>query len=82
MDQFVLEFLKYGAVGLMAGIFLWLYVTEKKEHEKTRTALIQSINDRLSDSKMNMENVTAPIQGFAQSLSSLNDKIESSRGQK
>lgn len=82
MEQFLGEFLKQGILGLVAGVFLWLYVSERSDHQKTRDKLELSQNNRIDDSKENMEKVTTPLQGISQGIQNLSDKIEISKGQK
>lgn len=35
-DQIVQALLSHGSVGIIAGIFVWLYIRELGEHQKTR----------------------------------------------
>lgn len=79
MDQFVIELMKYGVVGLVAALFFWLYIQEKKDHAKTREALIASLQGRLTDSQRTTENITGPLQLISQGITLLGDKIESSK---
>lgn len=81
MDQLIIELLKYGVVGLVAGIFLYLYIQEKKDHQKTRDALIASLTGRLDDSKKTTENITEPLRLMSQGINLISEKIEISRGQ-
>lgn len=80
--DFLPELLKQGLLGLIAGVFLWFYITEKKDHEKTRQALITSFTDRLADSEKNTVSVLTTAQGMSQSVQMLTEKIEISKGQR
>lgn len=80
--DFTAELLKQGVIGLVAGIFFWLYMTERKEHEKTRDKYEASLESRRADAKETTETVTVPLSQMAQGLKLLNDKIDISKGDK
>ena len=80
--DFLPELLKQGIVGLVAGVFLWLYLQEKRDHEKTRQSLITSFIDRLADSEKNTVSVITTAQGMSQSVALLTEKIEISKGKR
>lgn len=76
----VAELVKQGLLGIFAGVFLWFYIQEKKDHEKTRQSLIASFTDRLADSEKNTVSVLTTAQGMSQSVNLLTEKIEVSKG--
>jgi hypothetical protein len=78
--DFIAEFAKLGVVGLVAGVFLWLYLGERKDHQKTRDALIASYQARLDDSKKTTESITTPLSLIGQGVQLISDKIEIAQG--
>lgn len=64
-----------GGLGLMAGIFLWLYLQERKDHKETRTKYEQSLDFRRADAKETIDKIEAPLLGISQGVQQLNDKI-------
>lgn len=80
--DFTTELLKQGVIGLVAGIFFWLYMTERKEHEKTRTKYENSLEARRVDAKETTETITAPLSQMAQGIKLLSDKILINKGEK
>ena len=59
----------------MAGTFLWLYLTERNDHKKTRDKYEQSLDDRRVDAKDTVDKIEAPLLGISQGIQQLNDKI-------
>ena len=59
----------------MAGVFLWLYVQERKEHKETRQKYEDSLEQRRVDAKETVDNITQPLSGISQGISLLTDKI-------
>jgi seryl-tRNA(Sec) selenium transferase len=80
--DFATELLKQGITGLVAALFLWLYLQEKRDHDKTRQALTASFADRLADSKQNTTTVIAAAQGMVDGVKALSDKIEDAKERK
>ena len=59
----------------MAGIFLWLYLSERAEHKATREKYEKSLDDRRVDAKETVDNITNVLPGISQGIQQLNDKI-------
>lgn len=70
-----------GGLGLMAGIFLWLYIQERKEHKETRTKHETVMEARRVDAKDTVDKVVEPLRGISQSIQMLSDKIEATKEQ-
>lgn len=64
-----------GGLGIMAGVFLWLYIQERKEHKATRDKYEKSLDDRRVDAKEVQDTITPALQSISQNVSQLNDKI-------
>ena len=64
-----------GGLGLMAGVFLWLYIQERREHKETRTKYEGSLEAKRVDAKETLDNITEPVRGISQGIQQLNDKI-------
>jgi hypothetical protein len=73
--------LTQGGLGLMAAIFFWLYMTERKDHQKTRDKNEQLMEARRVDAKETVDSFTAPLQGISQGIQMLSAKIESTKQQ-
>ena len=73
-----------GGLGVMAGIFLWLYLVERREHKETRKEKDALMEARRVDAKEVADNITEPLRGISQGISQLNDKIlvSQSRGKR
>ena len=82
MDQLLIELAKYGLAGVVAFLFYKMYMDEKKEHAITRQKLIDSLGDRLTDSKETVLKVTEPLGNISQGIQNISDKIEISKGRK
>ena len=69
-----------GGLGLVAAIFLWLFIQERKEHRedhRTDQTAIRELQDaRLSDQRDTTREVTTVLQGNAQAMTVLSEKIE------
>lgn len=79
MEQLFPEILKLGSAGIIAGIFFWLYMEERKEHKETRRLYMESLGDRLSDSKNSVTKVTDALSGISLGIQNISDKIEISK---
>ena len=64
-----------GGLGLMAGVFLWLYIQERKEHKATRDKYEKSLDDRRIDAKDTLDKIESPLNVISQGISQLNDKV-------
>ena len=80
MEQIFVELAKYGLPGLVAFLFYKLYSDEKKSHEITRGKLLDSLADRITDSKETVIKVTTPLENISEGIRNISDKIEVSKG--
>lgn len=71
----VQQLITQGGLGLMAGIFLWLYMQERKDHKETRAKYEQSLEFRRADAKETVDKIEAPLQGISLAVQQLNDKV-------
>lgn len=71
--------LAQGGFGLMAGTFLWLYLSERKEHKDTRKEVATLQEARRLDAVETRTDVTQVLSGISQSLGNIYDKIEISK---
>lgn len=74
-----------GGFGIIAGIFLWLFLQERKEHRedrKTDQALIVALQDaRLADTKSEANDLKIILEGNTQANRILSEKIEIAKAQ-
>jgi hypothetical protein len=82
MEQLLPELLRQGIMGLVAGIFFWLYMTERKEHSQTRKEKDALMDARRIDAKETTDNIVAPLQNIAQGINLLSEKIEIGKGRR
>lgn len=82
MEQLLIELAKYGLAGVVAFLFYKLYIDEKKAHAETRQKLIDSLGDRITDSKETVLKVTEPLGNISQGIQNISDKIEISKGRR
>lgn len=80
--SFLPELLKQGILGLVAGIFFWLYMQERKDHKETRTKYEASIDARRADAKEVVTDLTGPMASIAQGVKLLGEKISITKGEK
>lgn len=64
-----------GGLGIMAGVFLWLYIQERREHKTTRDKYEKSLDDRRIDAKDTLDKIEAPLNVISQGINQLNDKV-------
>lgn len=79
MEELYGEFLQVGIAGAVAVLFIILYMKERQEHNATRQKHIESIMDRLNDSKQVAINIIEPIRALGVSVQGISDKIEISK---
>jgi hypothetical protein len=75
-------FLEQAGFGFMAGIFLWLYLGERKDHKDTRKELSAMQEARRLDAVETRTDVTSILPGISQALANISDKIEISKARK
>lgn len=68
--------LTQGGLGLIAGVFLWLYLLERKEHKDTRNKVDALQEARRLDAVETRTDVTDMLPVISQSLLNIGDKIE------
>lgn len=72
--------LTQGGFGIIAGIFLWLFLQERKEHRddnKAYQVVIAGLQDaRLGDTKTEADDLKGILDGNTQSMRILSEKIE------
>jgi hypothetical protein len=76
MEQLIPELVKQSPIGLVAGIFLWFYVQEKKEHNKTRQEKDIILENYRKDIVANSEKVINTMSSTAQAMALLTEKIQ------
>lgn len=78
----VVELVKQGAFGVVAALFFWLYLQERKEHKETRKEKDVLQEARRLDAVETRTDVTSVLPGISQALQNISDKIEISRSSK
>lgn len=73
--DFLPELLKQGIMGLVAGVFLWLFIQERAAHQKTRDQKDLLMEARRMDAKETLEKVEGPLSSIAQSTAFIADKL-------
>lgn len=77
----VTQLITQGGLGIMAGVFLWLYLQERKEHKETRARHETVMEARRVDAKDTVDKVIEPLRGISQGIQMLSDKIEAVKRQ-
>lgn len=77
MTDPTLELAKQGIIGLVAGIFLWLYLREIGRHDQTRKEKDALMEARRVDAKEVVDKVEEPLRSVATSFKLLADKFSS-----
>lgn len=67
--------LAQGGLGLLAGVFLWLFLQERAEHKETRKQKDALLEARRVDAVETVDNVTKPLQDIAQTQQLIYDKL-------
>jgi hypothetical protein len=67
--------LSQAGLGVVAGVALWLYISEKKENSAKDAKIAELQEARRLDAVETRTDVTQVLTGISQNLSSLNDKI-------
>lgn len=71
----VAELVKQGLLGIIAGIFLWLYLREVARHDSTRQQKDALMEARRVDAQENLEKIEAPLSLIAQTTKFIADKL-------
>lgn len=69
-----------GGLGLLAGVFLWLFLQERSDHKQTRKEKDELLEARRLDAKETTDNVTKPLKDLAQTQKLIYDKLLVSKG--
>ena len=77
--EIVQSLITQGGLGLMAGVFLWLYITERNDHKLTRKEKDELMEARRLDAKETAENVSAPLSSLSQTMNLVYDKLVASK---
>lgn len=75
MDS-VAELLKQGGLGVMASVFLWLYLNERAETRRLNQKLLDAADQRTTDAKENVDKVVKPMQSFSQTVNLIYEKLK------
>lgn len=75
MEQIVQQLVTQGGFGLVAGIFFWLYKTERDEHKKTQAKYESALEARRTDAKESFDKVVDPLEKIAQSQEFIAGKL-------
>lgn len=73
--ELITEFLKQGVVGLVAAVFLWLYLQERKERKEYQSKYEASLETRIEDAGQSLQTIKEPMQSISQGIKLLTDKI-------
>lgn len=79
MSEAAAELLKYGVTGVVAVIFLWLYMNERKEHRHTQDKLLESYSKRVEEARDTISSIKEPISSLAVGIRAISDKIDDNR---
>lgn len=75
MDTLLPEILRQGAMGIVAGVFLWLYITERKDHKQTLQQKDALLEARRLDAKETEEKFGETLASIAESTKFIADKV-------
>lgn len=79
MDQLVSTLITQGGLGVVAGIFFWLYMAERSDHKKTRDAKDALLEARRLDAKDTVDKVTGPLSLIADTNKLIYEKLQTSK---
>jgi hypothetical protein len=71
VDQLIAQ----GGMGLLAGVFLWLFLQERSDHKQTRKEKDALLEARRLDAREVTDNVTKPLKDIAQTQQLIYDKL-------
>lgn len=72
----IAELFKQGIVGLMAGIFFWLYLQERKDKNILQKSKDDVMEARRLDAAESRKDVTDVLPGISKSLETITGKVE------
>lgn len=64
-----------GGLGILAAVFLWLFLQERSDHKQTRQEKDALMEARRVDAAETADNVTKPLQDIAQTQKLIYDKL-------
>lgn len=64
-----------GGLGILAGVFLWLFLQERSDHKQTRKEKDALLEARRQDAVETVDNVTKPLKDIAQTQQLIYDKL-------
>ena len=67
--------LAQGGFGILAGVFLWLFLQERSDHKQTRKEKDALLEARRVDAVETVDNVTKPLKDIAQTQQLTYDKL-------
>lgn len=67
--------LAQGGFGILAGVFLWLFLQERADHKQTRKEKDALLEARRVDAVETVDNVTKPLKDIAQTQQLIYDKL-------
>lgn len=67
--------LAQGGFGILAGVFLWLFLQERSDHKQTRKEKDALLEARRVDAVETVDNVTNPLKDIAQTQQLIYDKL-------
>lgn len=67
--------LAQGGFGILAGVFLWLFLQERSDHKQTRKEKDALLEARRVDAVETVDNVTKPLKDIAQTQQLIYDKL-------
>lgn len=79
MEQVYPELLRQAGFGFVAGVFFWLYMTERNDHKQTRKEKDALMEARRMDARETLEKVEGPLSALAQTTKFIAEKIEDSK---
>lgn len=76
------ELFKQGILGVVAGIFFWLYRQERQEKIQLQKSKDDLMEARRLDAAESRKDVTDVLPGIAKSLETITEKIVTTRGRR
>jgi hypothetical protein len=77
--DFAPDLLKHGVLGLVAALFLWLYLGERKENKELYKRIFELTDARRQDAQENYDKATQPLSGLSQMVQLIYDKLDASK---